>query len=763
MYKLKRCQKQAVEELYSQYLSDKKEINFQAPTGSGKTFIICNLCNEIMKNNINKKTIILFNTISTSGLQEQNYNKSKLYTQSNSFIYKNYLISSPSSSKSNNKNDYVYTIKLEDKTVYFIGNSSFKNKSILYERGELESFLKEAKNQKYEIIYIRDEAHLGAKVSNEESQNIEKLSHYFDKSFYVSATLDKKTYIDVKIEEKDAEDDFLIKRVERVNEDLEDVDLDEIDSIDLLKIAIDRFKQVKKDYTNGIKDQIINPAMLIQISSKVKGFNVDEQINEITNLLSKNGLIYVVYTSEGGLKTNSIQLKDRKDINQETKQILEMNNSPIDVIIFKVALATGWDIPRACMLVQLREVNSETLNKQTIGRIRRNPIKNLEDNPFANRYYIYSNYKPKKSETLDFLNLKNKYKNIGFKTVKLPPVRHDVIDVSIFVNRVIEDIFIKNDFLSIYQKYLIQHKKFDENNVPYISLKHGEISNEDSKKSYVTKIYNWFETERIWSETMLKDEVYFKYLNHSIDLYCEHINNKLGTKQKINPNILKLILLDIDYKHFVKAINGIYNEQNQPQNEYFVDNNILSYLPNWTIQEKTDYQFPYNENLYKKVCYENRSLLDKNSKYYYYLDSTPEEEFAKDIFKIIKNREVNIDFVTKNYLANSEIKFDYLLKDKDNYIKKASGYPDFIIKKDDAIFFVEIKSTNDYDDAKTSSLIEAYKDYSRLTDYHYCLVKVDTQIGKSPTYTWKHFYNSILVNESQGIKSSELFKLFVNY
>lgn len=52
------------------------------------------------------------------------------------------------------------------------------------------------------------------------------------------------------------------------------------------------------------------------------------------------------------------------------------------------------------MLVQLRNVSSDTLNVQTIGRIRRNPNPNFPDdelmkinpNSISKNYYVYSNY-----------------------------------------------------------------------------------------------------------------------------------------------------------------------------------------------------------------------------------------------------------------------------------------------------------------------------------------------------------------------------------
>lgn len=43
------------------------------------------------------------------------------------------------------------------------------------------------------------------------------------------------------------------------------------------------------------------------------------------------------------------------------------------VIIFKLTISEGWDIPRACMLYLIRDSKSKQLDEQVIGRVRRNP------------------------------------------------------------------------------------------------------------------------------------------------------------------------------------------------------------------------------------------------------------------------------------------------------------------------------------------------------------------------------------------------------
>jgi type III restriction enzyme len=41
-------------------------------------------------------------------------------------------------------------------------------------------------------------------------------------------------------------------------------------------------------------------------------------------------------------------------------------NSPVEILIFKQAIATGWDCPRAQILVMFREIKSITFEIQTV-------------------------------------------------------------------------------------------------------------------------------------------------------------------------------------------------------------------------------------------------------------------------------------------------------------------------------------------------------------------------------------------------------------
>ena len=71
---------------------------------------------------------------------------------------------------------------------------------------------------------------------------------------------------------------------------------------------------------------------------------------------------------------------------------LEHNESPYDFLLFKTAAGTGWDCPRAQILIMFREIHSETFQTQTIGRIVRVPVRGQQASSIFRTGYIYTNY-----------------------------------------------------------------------------------------------------------------------------------------------------------------------------------------------------------------------------------------------------------------------------------------------------------------------------------------------------------------------------------
>ena len=348
-------QNKAVEDLIEQ-VSTKREITFKAPTGSGKTYIMADFMNRILERNPN--VIFIVSSLSTSNLAKQNYEKFKEYIVQGNFETINpFLISSESSSE---EGLYIPT----NYNVYVLPRDLYKETSKL-NRGAIINFLNTITSKNFmeglnkEIYLIKDECH-------QATTKLDNLSDYFSKIINISATpnLKRGQIPDVEIKENDAIQAKLIKTVVWGDES------------DTLTDALYKFKEIKEQYkTTGI-----NPCMIIQISNAEMA---EKELNEIIfptlNNKDFSDLIwmYIVSDPNGKENTTNCKTNDRLGVAKlpisKWKDYAKKNNSSVDIIIFKMVIKEGWDIPRACMLYQERDTQSKILDEQVIGRVRRNP------------------------------------------------------------------------------------------------------------------------------------------------------------------------------------------------------------------------------------------------------------------------------------------------------------------------------------------------------------------------------------------------------
>ncbi len=338
-------QENAVEALLALVKSKKEEITFKAPTGSGKTRMMAHLMDAVFKEENN--TIFLVSTLSKAKLAEQNFERFKeLADKCICPRLKPLLIESGAKNAKNTE----YSLHIDESAnVYVLPSNQYTKSSRIYKEKTLLRFLEDCNKKGKKIILVRDEAHI--KTNNLENE----LNGYFSQTIHFSAT--PKNEADVCIEEREAEEAGLIKRVkfEESQENLEE---------DLNK-ALEMFKKQRQVYLK----QGIRPCFIVQISNEKKA---KEEAPLIKRVVEEKGLQWVYFVEkEGDYESNSRLSKVKNKALWQ--HYVKENDSFIDVVIFKMVITEGFDMPRACMLYQVRDSQSKQLDKQVIGRVRRNP------------------------------------------------------------------------------------------------------------------------------------------------------------------------------------------------------------------------------------------------------------------------------------------------------------------------------------------------------------------------------------------------------
>jgi len=150
--------------------------------------------------------------------------------------------------------------------------------------------------------------------------------------------------------------------------------------VQLLEQALERRNNLVKAY----REFDINPLLLIQLPNDKKDtLDTEEKtlVKEIEQFLDVNKDINV---KNGKL---AVWLNDRHDNLQD----IEKSNNMVEVLLFKQAIALGWDCPRASVLLIYRDIKSITFTAQTVGRILRMPQQQHYHNDALNYGYVYTN------------------------------------------------------------------------------------------------------------------------------------------------------------------------------------------------------------------------------------------------------------------------------------------------------------------------------------------------------------------------------------
>lgn len=319
--------------------TSKQVITVKAPTGAGKTIILIKYVDEFLKNTAGN-TAFVWLCPGKGNLEEQSKARMEEVT---SYIDTRNLM-------------YSMMAGFEPGSVTFInwelvtkrGNTALKDS----ERSNLFEKIAEAHKDGTEFVVIIDEEHL-----NNTKKADDVINAFAAKNIIrVSATANKVPHQEYyEISEEDVIDAGLITKAIYVNEGVDDSKEIQDDYEYLLDLADEKRKAIAKAYEK--EDVNVRPLVLIQFP-----MGQLETIKAVEKKLAGMG-----YTYDNGMV--NIWMSDEKIVSDD---LTDLDGSP-SFLLMKQAISTGWDCPRAKILVKLREGGSEDFQIQTIGRIRRMP------------------------------------------------------------------------------------------------------------------------------------------------------------------------------------------------------------------------------------------------------------------------------------------------------------------------------------------------------------------------------------------------------
>lgn len=429
MIELKEYQHNAVNELIKQTrgllgtTGSNKICVFKAPTGSGKTIMMAELLQRLNDEDLPSDYVFVWTSLydlhSQSKIKLANYLRDTRY---------NLLSLDEMTQNALSENSVLFVNWHSLTTTKQNGDASQRDWSNVYvkEREDGRSVvdvLQKSRDAGRQIILIVDEAHRNYLTENSQRFITEIIKPKL--TIEVSATplikvdvedmMSKKAgFVSVPFDE--VVSSGLIKQETSINQAIgKYVDISASADELVIEAALAKRAELAKLYDET--EVPVNPLILVQLPSDTeKTSTLDKSVREeVEQQLAKHGITY-----ENG-KLAVWLSEDKKNL-----ELIEKPTSEVEVLIFKEAVAVGWDCPRAQILVMLRAIRSLTFEIQTVGRILRMPEAKHYEMAELNKAFVYTNIAGininNKPEELDFFKTKFAHKKSGINEVQLPSV-----------------------------------------------------------------------------------------------------------------------------------------------------------------------------------------------------------------------------------------------------------------------------------------------------------------------------------------------------
>lgn len=679
-------------------IGSKKEVLLQAPTGSGKTIILLSYIEEYLKEN--NKMVFVWLTPGKGDLEEQSRKKMiKFLPHHNTKNIQDVLLQGFEAKD---------TAFINWETITKKDNNALKEaeRKNLYER------VREAHNNGYKFIIIVDEEHLNKTVK------AEAILQYMNPEYIVRVSATTKTNKEaefIKIDELEVINAGLITRALYINENVSNQTTLSNEHEYLLDLAINKRKAIKDEYIKlGVQ---VNPLIIIQVPSKS-----DDLIKQIEKILEEKNYTY-------DRKNLAIWLSDRK----ENIEDIENNESNQAVLIMKQAISTGWDCPRAKILVKLRDNMSEDFETQTIGRIRRMPQAHHYDNVLLDNCYLYTfdeKYETAVKQELGsnaydtkVIFLKNEYKNFTLKKITFDNAFDGFDERQTF--NILHEYYIekykltsnkKNNktileangyvFKDTIDNYIVQDK--------IVRINSDELQNANRIKvsSTVSTNKNGFELRH--SINVISSKIGMRYDRTRLMLERMFFRGKLFTKKFVDLSLIEFYAFVINNEDILKHdFQEAVSQKSRQMKMKFDELKMLD----WKAPEM-DY-IKYDPKMKDTTIYEKSIYMN-------YPNSTIKSK-SERMFEFFCEHNENIKWFYKNGESSSDY-FSIVYVDAVNH--KWHFYPDFIVcDKDNKIWIIETKGGENADgeskniDIKVENKFEALKEYANKYNVNWGFVR----------------------------------------
>ena len=376
---------------------NRRQVVLKAPTGAGKTVMasemLATLTEELQSRSDLPFRQVAFIWIAPNKLHQQSYFKMK------NFFTETKLLK-PVMFDELDQSDGI----IHQGEVLFVNWESINSKNNLIVRDNeqglsLYDIARKTREENIPIIVVIDEEHLfWTKTADKSKAVLEKINAKVE--IRISATPKTKAEYLVNIDRQEVIREEMIKEGVLLNPDVtsgyaNDIALNE----HLINKALEKRQQIADAYKKeGVN---INPLLLIQLPNDT----TDAMTADDTKIMEQ---VVQYLDVMQGINTDNHRLAVWLSKQKTNLEDIERNDNITEVLLFKQAIALGWDCPRAAVLLIFRKLTSDTFTVQTVGRILRMPEQRFYRNPLLNKGYVYTDISKDKiqivADDMDYLH-----------------------------------------------------------------------------------------------------------------------------------------------------------------------------------------------------------------------------------------------------------------------------------------------------------------------------------------------------------------------
>lgn len=413
---LKTYQETAIEELLTKAkrlmgYSGEKKLVFKSPTGSGKTIMMAEFLKKLVDDRAARHSLSFIWTAPRQ-LHIQSRDKLEKYFEDSRALKCLFF-------------EDLDDRKINENEILFFNWESINKADNIYIRDNeqdfnLSSILERTREEGREIILVIDEAHHHA--TSEISQRlIRDIGPRLTIEVSATPVIQNPDEI-ISVQLEDVKTERMIKKAVILNDHfinlikegkIKTVELSGSSEELVIDAALKKRSELLKAYQKEKTD--INPLVLIQLPDRI-GSLEDRMKEKVISILKDT---YNISTEKGNNKL-AIWLSG-EHINKED---VERHDSEVQVLIFKQAIALGWDCPRAQILVLFRQWHSPIFSIQTVGRIMRMP--EPDNGHYAtdilNYGYVYTNLdniEIKEDIARDYITIYTSKRRADYKPIDL--------------------------------------------------------------------------------------------------------------------------------------------------------------------------------------------------------------------------------------------------------------------------------------------------------------------------------------------------------